>query len=70
LKDSFTTLLPVIEHSIEHIILESVAHFDERGDEQGKTSLQGMLDKWVERTRNIQELKMLVDTGIAIQTKA
>lgn len=59
----FTILLPVIESTVEGILVHSVAHFDERDDTKGKISLQEKVDKLEERTSSIQQFKSLVSMG-------
>ncbi len=60
-------LLPVIESTVEHVLVESIAHFDERDDAEGKADLQEKMDKLEKTTAKIQQFRELVSMGTSLQ---
>ena len=66
-NDAFHTLIPVIESTIESLLVHSAAHLDERSDAEGKASFEEKLKQMESATRRIQELRHLVSMGTTLQ---
>ena len=66
-SETFTMLLPVIESTVKHVLVESIAHFDERDGAEGKADLQEKMDKLEKTTAKIQQFRELVSMGIWLQ---
>ena len=66
-SDFFTVFTSFIDSTIEHILAESGANFDERGDNKGKENLEEVLDRIHERTQELRQYEQVVATGINIQ---
>jgi hypothetical protein len=66
-SDFFTVFTSFIDRTIEHILTESSAKFNERGDNKGKENLKEVLDRIHERTQELRQYEQIVTTGINIQ---